>query len=152
MEPSKPLGKYIVGLKAALRKYRAIQRDQYSWIAKTEKYYIFTAEVDHIEPDRNRYNHKGGIFHKTVPALSTELGDAPLTVSHAKELFDAIKETFNKRSFCQLLLVKGTKYGKTSGGVKAVMDNDLWEVISFSGEVSNGFEFVIERIKTNTIN
>ncbi|GDY26632.1 hypothetical protein AHAT_25220 [Agarivorans sp. Toyoura001] len=149
MQPSKPLPKFINGLKNALKVYGAAQRDQYSWISKTENHFIFTAEQDHIDKKRNIYKHKDGVFIKKVRPLSKDLGDAPLTVSHGKELFDAINETFASKKECRLLIVKGTKYGTSSGGVRAVMDHDLWRVSSFSGTVRQGFEFVLERVKTN---
>ena len=145
MKPSKPLGGYISGLKNALKKYGATQRDQYSWIAKTDKHYVFTAETDHKDKQRNVYSHFNGTFEKRVRPLSKDSGDAPLTVSHGKELFEAVKQTFESGDFCKLLLVKGTKYGTGSGGVKAVMDNDLWKITKFEGTIDSGFEFVIER-------
>ncbi|TRX52748.1 hypothetical protein [Thalassomonas sp. M1454] len=146
MKPSKPLGKYIDGLKTALKKYSATQRDQYSWIAKTEEHYLFTAETDHIDRENNNYSHGKGIFTKKVRPLSKELGDASLTVSHGKELYDAAKQTFMNGDYCRLLLVKGTKYGTSSGGVKAVIDNDLWKFSKFEGSVDRGFDFVLERV------
>ncbi|QDP00146.1 hypothetical protein FE810_15790 [Thalassotalea litorea] len=149
MQPSKPLPKFINGLKNALKVYGATQRDQYSWISKTENHFVFTAEQDHKDKERNIYNHKDGVFVKKVRALSKDLGDAPLTVSHGKELFDAVNETFTNNNDCRLLIVKGTKYGTSSGGVRAVMDNDLWRFTSFSGTVEQGFEFVLERVKAN---
>ena len=44
----------------------AKQRDQYSWVAKTQDAYVFSAEIDHINPERNVYDHKAGTFRKLV--------------------------------------------------------------------------------------
>ncbi|WP_261858240.1 hypothetical protein [Photobacterium sanguinicancri] len=149
MKPSKPIGKYISGLKTALRSYGATQRDQYSWVAKTDEFFVFTAESDHLDKVNNVYSHGGGSFAKKVRPLSTASGDASLTVSHAKELFDAISVTYTNNEYCKLLIVKGTKYGTDKGGVKAVMDPDLWQATSFSGSVEGGFEFQLDRTKEN---
>jgi len=149
MKPSKPIGSYISGLKKALKHYGATQRDQYSWIAKTNDHYVFTAERDHIDKENNVYSHSEGTFLKRVPPLSVDFGDASLTVSHGKELFDAIKTTYESNCYCHLLILKGTKYGTEKGGVKAVMDADLWHVTSLMGSVESGFEFKLEHIKEN---
>ncbi len=145
MRPTKELGDFIKGLKKALKTYSATQRDQYSWIAKTDDRFIFTVELDHKDKENNRYNHLNGIFEKKVRPLSTENGDAALTVSHGKELFEAAQETYKSKAYCKLLLVRGTKYGTDSGGVRAVMDHDLWKFTKFNGSLEAGFEFVIER-------
>jgi len=149
LRPSNPLKKYISGLKAALKTIGAKQRDQYSWIAKTKEHYVFTAEIDHINKENNRYDHIEGIFHKKVRPLSIELGDASLTVSHGKELFDAVNDAFTNNKMCRLLLVKGTKYGTNSGGVKAIDDPDLWQFSKFEGSVETGFEFILKRTSEN---
>mgnify|MGYP000426774161 CR=1 FL=1 len=132
-------------MKASLKAINANQRDQYSWIAKTEDYFVFTAEIDHIDKKGNKYNHKAGWFHKVIPPLSTKNGDASGTVSHAKELFNAINDTYSSENKCRLLLVKGTKYGTTDGGIRAAIDPDFWMVRELSGNVGDGFSFVLER-------
>ncbi len=145
IEPTQPLT-YIKGLKDALKTINANQRDQYSWMAKTEHHFVFTAEIDHIDKEGNRYDHKKGRFHKVVPQLSSENGDAPLTISHAKELFDAINDSVSSKNRCRLLLVKGTKYGTTKGGIRAAIDPDFWMVGELSGSVEDGFSFVLLRV------
>ena len=138
---------YIKGLKAAFATIGAKQRDQYSWIARTKNSFVFTAEVDHINKERNIYDHKQGVFHKKVRALSVSDGEAALTVSHAKELHFAVNQAFETNLRCRLLLVKGTKYGTSTGGVKGAVDGDYWIVKQVSGTVDEGFEFILERVK-----
>jgi len=46
-----------------------------------------------------------------------------------------------------LLLVKGTRFGQTSGGIKAAADGDFWQVTKLGGSVSSGFGFTLERIE-----
>jgi len=132
-------------LRAALKAIGATQRDQYSWIAKIGETFVFTAEIDHIQKDRNIYDHKQGTFHKKVRAFSGDAGDAALTVSHAKELYDAVQQAFEINLKCKLLLLTGTKYGTTKGGVKAAIDGDYWVVKEVSGTVAEGFEFILVR-------
>ena len=132
-------------MRAALKTIGAKQRDQYSWIAKTDETFVFTAETDHIHKDRNIYNHKQGVFHKKVRALSVSDGEAALTVSHAKELYEAINQAFDTDLKCRLMLLKGTKYGTSKGGVKAAVDGDYWVVKEVSGTVVDGFEFILVR-------
>ncbi len=45
------------------------------------------------------------------------------------------------------MLVKGTKYGTTQGGVKATVDGDHWLVSELPGNVSDGFEIVLVRVE-----
>ena len=45
------------------------------------------------------------------------------------------------------MIVKGTSYGTTPGGVKAAIDGDYWVVRRLSGNVSDGFEFVLVRVE-----
>lgn len=149
MRPSKILPAYIHGLKNALKQYGATQRDQYSWISKTEEHYIFSAERDHKDKERNKYDHIKGVFIKKIRPLSKELGDAPLTVSHGKELYNAVKVTYENEDYCKLLIVNGTKYGTSSGGIRAVIDSDLWQFSTFTGTVEEGFEFILERVKAS---
>lgn len=79
--------------------------------------------------------------------LSVSDGEAALTVSHAKELFDAVNQAFETNLKCRLLLLKGTKYGTSTGGVKGAVDGDHWIVRQVSGTVDEGFEFILERVK-----
>lgn len=139
---------YIKGLKAAYKSINASQRDQYSWIAKTQDHFVFTAEIDHTDKEGNKYNHKKGLFSKTVRPLAVKNGDAAMTVSHAKELYNAISETFTLKNKCRLMLVKGTKNGTTKGGIVAAPDLDLWIVREFTGSLTNGFSFVLEKEKS----
>lgn len=146
MEPSKPLS-WVKGLKNAYQSLGAIQRDQYSWVAKTDLTYVFSAEIDHIHPEDNRYNHKDGTFSKRVPAMSIELGHDPLSISHSKELFEAVRDAFSQSLECYVILVKGTKFGTSKGGIKAGHDDHFWIVESLGGTVENGYEFKLCRIR-----
>ena len=44
------------------------------------------------------------------------------------------------------MLLKGTKYGTTKGGIHAAVDMGDWIVKSITGVVSDGFAFSLERI------
>ena len=123
----------------------ATQSDQYSWIGKTDVAYAFTAEIDHIDKENNQYKHKKGIFKKWVKPLSSGEGDAHQTIRHSQELYDAVKRAYEENIKCRLLLVKGTKYGTTKGGVKAAVDGDSWIVTEFAGSVNDGYGFTLER-------
>jgi hypothetical protein len=146
MEPTQQLN-WIKGLRNAFKTIGARQIDQYSWVAKTDDAYAFTAEIDHIDQANNQYDHKGGVFKKWVKPLSTVQGVARQTIRHSQELLDAIKNAHEEGKRCRLLLVKGTKNGKTAGGVRAAVDADSWIVTEFSGSVSDGFGFTLERTK-----
>jgi hypothetical protein len=146
MEPTKPI-KWIAGLKAAYSQIGAAQRDQYSWVAQTSDAYVFSAEIDHIHPEDTVYNHKGGIFAKHVPPRSISLGHKALTVSHSKELFEAARDAYTNELKCRMLLVKGSKYGTTKGGIKAAVDGDIWQLSEFNGSVENGYSFKAERVE-----
>ena len=139
--------RYIKGLGAALKTINASRGDQYSWIAKTEDSYVFTAEIDHQDKDNNVYSHPDGTFNKNVRPISKELGDAHPTVRHAVELYEAIKESFEKQLKCNLALVKGTLYGTSEGGIKAAIDGNFWQVKEFSGNVKEGFHFLLIRVE-----
>jgi hypothetical protein len=108
---------------------------------------VYTAEIDHIDKENNIYNHNDGAFKKYVPPLSKELGHAALSISHAKELFDAVTESFNTSLKCRFLLVKGTKFGTTQGNIRAAADGDYWQVTELYGSVSEGFGFTVERVE-----
>jgi len=139
---------YVKGLKAALKTINVELRDQYSWIAKTENSFVFTAEINHIDQDRNRYSHNDGTFHKVVAPLSVKDGVAQTTVRHAKELFDAISLSLNSGLKCRLLFVKGTKYSiDQKDGIRAAVDPDNWMVRELSGNVEAGFSFILERVE-----
>lgn len=64
MEPSKQLN-WVKGLKTAYQCLGATQRDQYSWVAKTDETYVFSAETDHIDPENNKYSHSRDVFQKS---------------------------------------------------------------------------------------
>jgi len=147
MKQTKPLV-YIKGLKAALKTINIELRDQYSWIAKTENSFVFTAEIDHIDKQKNKYSHKDGTFHKVVEPLSVQNGVAQTTVRHAKELFDAVSLALDSELKCRLLFVKGTKYSTNQkDGVRAAIDSDNWMVRQLSGSVEEEFSFVLERVE-----
>jgi hypothetical protein len=139
--------KWVKGLKAAYSLLGAKQRDQYSWVAKTDDTYVFSAEIDHIKPENNEYNHKSGIFRKHVPPMSKNTEHDPLSISHSKELFDAVTDAYINKLKCKMLLVKGTKFGKTEGGIKAAADGHLWQVTECEGNVENGYSFKVERVE-----
>lgn len=138
---------WIAGLKAAFATLDAKQKGQYSWVAKSDDGYVFTAEIDHQDKENNVYKHGDGVFTKFVPALSKENGDAPLTINHATELFDAATDAFATKMKCRLLLVKGTKSGVEIGGVKAAADGDHWQITELSGDVASGFGFTLIRVE-----
>ena len=144
IEPTKPVI-YVKGLRAALKSIGATQSDQYSWIGRTDDSYVFTAEIDHIDKDNNQYNHKKGIFKKWVKPLSSSAGIAHETIRHSQELYDAVKHAHKESIKCRLLLVKGTIYGTTKGGVKAAVDGDRWIVIEYSGNINEGYGFTLVR-------
>ena len=146
MEPTAKI-EWIKGLKAAYKSIGAIQRDQYSWVARTDNSYVYSAETDHENAEDNIYNHKLGVFSKRVPPMSKSLGHEPLSISHSRELFDAVSESFTNKLKCRMMLVKGTKFGTTKGGVKAAADGHLWQVTEFSGSVEEGYAFKVERIE-----
>lgn len=145
MQPAKKV-KWIEGLKKAYLSVGATQRDQYSWVAKSKEHYVFSVEIDHINPEDNVYNHTSGVFFKRVPPMTIELGRDPLSVSHSKELFNAAEDAYKNKLNCQILLVKGTKFGKTKGPVKAAVEGHFWQVTELIGDVPNGYELKIERV------
>ncbi|MDO6713455.1 hypothetical protein Q4567_22235 [Aliiglaciecola sp. 2_MG-2023] len=145
MEPSIPI-KWVQGLKVAYSLLGATQRDQYSWVAKTNDSFVFSAEIDHINPDDNVYDHKAGAFSKRVPPMSKSLGHDPLSISHSKELFEAASTSYKEKLRCRVLLVKGTKFGRTSAPIKAAADGHFWQVTVLKGSVENGYSFYIERV------
>ena len=137
--------KWIAGLGAALRSINAQQSDPYSWLAKTDDGYVFTAEIDHEDQPRNKFSRLDGTFSKSIKPVSKAGGDSPARVRHAQALFDAVEDAHSTQAKCQLLIVKGTKYGTTTGGIRAAVDGDHWIVKSVSGDVSRGFEFELVR-------
>ena len=144
MKPTKPI-KYIKGLKAGYEKIGAKQDEQYSWFGKTKETYVFTAEIDHIDEEDNIYNHKEGTFKKHIRPLAAELNESPITIRHSEQLYQAIEHAFREELKCHLMLLQGTKYGKTKGGVRSAMDGDYWQVTTLSGTVGTGFDFVLVR-------
>ncbi len=144
IKPTRQL-KWIVGLKAAFNCIGAYQRGPYSWIGKTVDLFVFTAEIDHIDKQSNIYDHNAGTFEKWVPPLSVTAGDAALSVSHSKELFDAVSETQISNQKCKLLLVRGTKFGETRGSIKAAVDGNNWVVTLLEGSADKGYNFKLER-------
>ncbi len=145
IRPSKQL-KWISGQRAALKSICAVQSDPYSWLAKTDDSYVFTAEIDHQDRARNKYQHLEGVFRKEVPPVSAATGDSLPRIRHAQELFIAVENMHSNGIPCRLLLEKGTKYGTTPGGIRAAVDEDSWMVTKLSGDVANGFHFVLERV------
>ena len=75
------------------------------------------------------------------------MGDSPQTVRHSHELYEAIDCAFKSKQRCHLVLVKGTMYGTSKGGIKAAIDGNYWGVREFYGSVEDGFKFVLERVK-----
>ncbi len=78
--------------------------------------------------------------------MSASLGHDPLSVSHSKELFDAVTDSYKNNLQCKMLLVKGTKFGTTQSGISAAADSDRWQVTSITGSVTNGYSFQVERV------
>lgn len=144
MKPTKPL-KWVKGMRAGYESVDANQSEQYSWFGKTIDTYVFTAEIDHIDEEDNIYSHMEGTFRKHIRPLSVEYNESPITVRHAEQLYQAIEHVFNEKIKCHLMLLKGTKYGKTKGGVKSAVDGDYWKVTDLSGTVKSGFDFVLKR-------
>ena len=139
--------KYIDSLRAGYKSVGATQVEQYSWLGKTSSSYVFTAEIDHIDEEDNIYNHTKGTFKKHIRPLSLELKEDPATIRHADELFTALLHAHNEKLMCRLMLLKGTKYGKTSGKLKSAIDGDYWAVKELSGSVATGMDFVLERVE-----
>lgn len=137
---------WIKGLRAGYKSIGASQKDQYSWLARTEDSFVFTAEIDHIDPARNRFNYEEGSFRKQVLSLSVKNGDHGLRARHAQELLDAINRAHSNGLKCKLMLLKGTKYGTSTGGIHAAVDPSDWIVKELSGDVAGGFEFVLHRV------
>lgn len=108
---------------------------------------MFSAELDHIHPEDNIYDHMLGVFSKRVLPMSKTLGHESLSVSHSKELFDAVSDSYTNNLKCRMLLVKGTKFGTTQGGIKAAADGHPWEVTELKGSVENGYAFKVERVE-----
>ena len=103
--------------------------------------------MDHIDKENNIYDHFSGKFIKVVPPRLKEQRDAVLNISHAQELLDAVSKSFNKGLKCRLLILKGTKFGTTTGGIKSAADGDYWQVTAFNdGSVAEGFNFTLERV------
>jgi len=146
IRPTKQL-KWISGQRIALKAIGATQSDPYSWLAKTDDCYVFTAEIDHQDKARNEFRHMDGIFRKEVLPVSASKGDSPPRIRHAQGLYDAVEDAFSHELKCQLMLKKGTRYGTTPGGVRAAVDGDSWIVKELSGDVSSGFVFVLERVE-----
>lgn len=146
IKPTKELN-WIKGLRAGYKSIGATQKDQYSWLGKTADSFVFTAEIDHKDPTRNQFSLKDGTFHKQIVPLSVERGDHGLRVRHAQELHDAVNQAHATGAKCKLMLLRGTKYGTTKGAIKSAVDPGHWIVTKVSGDVSSGFEFVLERIE-----
>jgi len=100
-----------------------------------------------VDPTRNQFSFEGGTFQKQLPPLSVENGDHPLRVRHAQELLDAINQAHSNGMKCNLLLLIGTKYGTTKGRIRSAVDPGDWVVKEFSGDVSGGFEFTLNRVE-----
>ena len=137
--------KWISGQRAALKSIGATQSDPYSWLARTDDCYVFTAEIDHHDRARNEYRHLDGIFRKEVKAVSDKNGDSRPRIRHTQQLFDAVKDAYSNGLKCQLLLEKNTRYSSKPGDIRAAVDGDRWVVTELSGDVESGFQFVLER-------
>jgi len=145
IQPTKQL-KWISGQRAALKSIGAVQSDPYSWLAKTDDSYVFTAEIDHRDRARNIYQHLEGVFRKELPPVSAATGDSVPRIRHAQVFYNAVESALSEKMPCRLLLEKGTKHGTTPGGVRGAVDGDTWMVTELSGDVENGFQFVLERV------
>jgi len=137
----------VKGLKAAYASIGASQRGQYSWVAKLDDHYVYTAEIDHLDKKNNAYNHIAGVFKKTVPPMSPASGHQPISIRHSMDLFEAATDSYEKKLKCRVMLVKGTKYGKTKGGISAAAEEHYWQVTELSGSVDSGYEFTLERVE-----
>ena len=144
MGPSSGL-RWQQGLKAGFARMHAKQRDQYSWVAKTDSGYVFTVEIDHVDKEHNRYDHSDGVFEKEVGPHTKEKGLSAASVSHAQEFYDAALDAHSNDLVCGMLLTKGTKSGKSAGPVKTAADADGWKVTELNGSVADGFSLRIER-------
>jgi hypothetical protein len=144
MRPTKQVTWYK-GVRATLKTLGAKQSDQHSPIARLGDSYVFTAEIDHVNRKRNRYDHMEGTFHKRV--IPHADGKSPLAMKHAEELYAAASTALEAQLKCRLLLVKGAKHGTTRDGVKAAVDADDWQVTKLSGSVASGFSFSLERVE-----
>ena len=144
MNPTNKLN-WIKGLRAGYKSVGAEQKEQYSWLARTGDSFVFNAEIDHRDPARNQFDFAEGTFHKQVLPLSVERGDHGLRVRHAQELLDGVSQAKAHGMKCRLLLLRGTKYGTTKGGIHAAVDPGDWVVQSHSGDVQNGFQFSLRR-------
>ena len=144
IRPTRKL-KWISGQRAALKSIGATQSDPYSWLSKTDDCYVFTAEIDHKDQLRNKFNRLDGNFDKRIEPVSKAVGESQVRVRHAQQLFDAVIDAYATKMKCQLLIVKGTRYGTTTGGVRAAVDGDAWMVTEISGDVPSGFHFRLER-------
>ena len=134
MSPTNELN-WIKGLRAGYKSVGAEQKEQYSWLARTADSFVFNAEIDHIDPDRNQFDFAEGTFHKQVLPLSVEQGDHGLRVRHAQERLDGISQAKAHGMKCRLLLLRGTKNGTTKGGIHAAGDPGYWVVDEVSGDV-----------------
>ena len=117
------------------------------WLAKTDESYVFTAEIDHKDNARKKYQHLDGVFCKEVPPVAASKGDSLPRIRHAQELFDGIKDAYSNGLKCQLMLEKVTKYGTTPGGIKVAVDGNSWLVTELKGTVADGFYFILERVE-----
>lgn len=79
--------------------------------------------------------------------MSKSLGNDPLSISHSKELYDAVSDSYANNLKCNLLLVKGTKFGTTKGGIKAAADGHRWQVTELNGSVDQGYSFKVVRVE-----
>jgi hypothetical protein len=81
-----------------------------------------------------------------VPLMTKYNGISSLSISHAKELYEAAQDVSVNKLFCRVMLTKGTKFGTTKGGVSAAVDGDFWMVTEFNGAVDSGFSLMLERV------
>lgn len=147
--PSKPLGDWIKGIANALETENCKRRELYSWMARVNDEFktpVFFVERDHVDKESNYFDRELGIYEKSVPALSLELGDSKASVRHAEELYQAVYDALDDNEFCRVLIMEGTRNGtERSKGVWCVFDPDWWSVVGLSGSVREGFSFRLER-------
>lgn len=141
--------KWGQGLQAAYSSLDAIQRDRYSWVAKTTttNIFVFSIELDHKNTSDNAYSPRKGTFTKRVPPMLKSLGHEPQSISHSKELFEAVSTSYEDELECRILFVRGTKYGNKKPPIRAAADKHFWQVTELTGNVEKGYSFTIARIE-----
>ncbi|MGD1336132.1 hypothetical protein ACP6H1_27440 [Vibrio harveyi] len=154
MGPSKPLGDWVKGIVNALDAENCERREMHSLVAKVNASkldtsvggYVFFVDQDHVDQERNRFDYELGVFEKSVPALSVELGSSMQAIRQAQELYQAVYDALDDNELCRVLITRGTKRGtEKNKGLWCVFDPDYWVVVGLSGSVEEGFGFRLER-------